>query len=150
MVDGFVQDAVETTSGDIWYQAQSSDGRTYYVQQGEGYVTQQQYAAAKSHSLSSSVGERNMDVNDALDSIESMQGRGTVPMPGDNYGTIERDLGQDKNKMLGYINAKFDVETEQEMLEAIEDYSEFVKEINNASSSDRRQEIREAYGVGGS
>lgn len=150
MVEGFVQDAVETTGGEVWYRAQSSDNRVYYVKQGEGYVSQEQYAAAKSHSLTSSVGERKMNVERALDSIESMQGRGSVPTTSENVGTLERALGTDKNRMLGYINAKFDVETEEEMRDAIEDYSNFVEAVSNAESSQERQDIREAYGVGGS
>lgn len=150
MPEGFVQDAVETTSGDVWYKAQSSDNRTYYVKQGEGYVSSEQYAAAKSHSLTSSVNERGMSVENALDEIESMQGRGSVPTTQENIGTLERALGSDKNRMLGYINAKFDVETEEEMRDAIEDYSDFVEAVENAESSQERQEIREAYGVGGS
>lgn len=159
MVEGFVQDAVETTSGDIWYRAQDANDRIYYVKQGEGIIgygtdsrAQKRYAAASGHSLSASVADRGMSVEDAIDDVESLQGRRTVPTTRDNQGTLRRALGREKNRMLGYIYAKYDIERgdTEAWNNAIEDYSEFRDEVKDAESSQERQQIREAYGIGGS
>lgn len=150
MVEGYVEDAVETTSGDIWYQARSSDGRRYHVKKGEGYKSQQQYAAAKSHSLSSSVGDRNVDPEKLIDRME-MIGPSSSPTKGLEEGTLQRELGGDKNQMLGYIYAKYDEpQNDEEWAEAVQDFANFVEEIEDASTDDEREKIRKNYGVGGS
>lgn len=150
MVEGYVLDAVETTSGDIWYKARSSDEREYYVKQGEGYVSSKQYAAAKSHSLSASVGERGVDPEALIDRMEMISSRSS-PTSGLVKGTLERELGGEQNQMLGYIYAKYDEpQNDEEWAEAIQDFANFVEEIENASSDQRREEIRDEYGVGGS
>lgn len=150
MVEGYVLDAVETTSGDTWYKARSSDGREYYVHQGEGYVSQQKYAAAKSHSLTASVGERNVDAESLIDEMNVI-GDMSVETAGLERGSLERELGSDRNRFLGYAYAKYDsLESDEEMARAIEDYSEFVEEIEEAETAEERQDIRDAYGVGGS
>lgn len=158
MVEGYVLDAVETTSGDIWYKARSSDDRVYYVKQGEGIVGwgndsdgQSRYAAAKSHSLESSVSERGVDPERIIDRMEKTSDRRTSPTKGLERGSLARELGGDKNKLLGYVNQKYGaIESQEEWIEAIEDYSEFVDEIGEASTQEERQDIKREFGVGDS
>lgn len=157
MVEGYVEDAVETTSGDIWYKARDDVDRTYYVKKGEGIIgygtegdARRRYAAAKSHSLSASVGERGVDPESLIDRME-MIGPRTSPTGGLEQGSLQRELGGDKNQMLGYIYAKYDEpESDEEWANAIQDFADFVEEIDDASTQQEREDIREAYGVGGS
>lgn len=150
MVEGYVTDAFETSSGSVWYQARNSDGDVYHVKQGEGQKYQTSYAAAKTHNLTNSIAENRADIDDIIDNMEMIDTR-TVDTSGLELGTLERALGSNRNQMLGYIYAKYDeIENEEDWQEALEDYSQFVDEIESASSDERREEIRENYNVGGS
>lgn len=150
MVEGYVTDAFETSSGAIWYQARNSEGDVYHVKKGEGQQSQQSYAAAKTHNLTNTISHDRTDIDSLLDNMEMINTR-TSETTGLEQGTLERELGANRNRMLGYIYAKYDeIETEEDWEEAIEDYSEFVNEIEEASTDREREDIREAYGVGGS
>lgn len=151
MPKGYVLDAVETSSGDVWYKARASDGDDYYVHRGQGMVSQEQYAAAKSHSLTASIGERDIDPEQVIENMQMTADRDTAETKGLERGTLARELGGDKNKMLGYINQKFgEIESEEEWIRAVEDYSEFVDEIDEASTQEERRDIKREFGVGAS
>lgn len=150
MVEGYVTDAFETSAGTVWYQARNSEGDLYHVKKGEGQKSQQAYAAAKTHNLTNSISDQRTDIDNLIDNMEMIDTR-TSETTGLQQGTLERELGANRNRMLGYIYAKYDeIETEEDWREAIEDYSEFVDEIEEASTDQEREDIREAYGVGGS
>lgn len=158
MVEGYVLDAVETTSGDVWYKARDDMEREYYVKQGEGIIgytgnsqAHARWAAAKSHSLASSVAERDVDPSKLMDRMDMLEDRRTSPTKGLERGSLLRELGGDKNKLLGYVNQKYGaIDSEEEFRNAIQDYSNFVDEISDASTQEEREQIRESYGVGGS
>jgi len=145
MSDGYVTEAFETTGGTTWYKANDSAGRTYHVKKGEGQVSQQQYAAARSHRPEVAAAERGESVD--LSNTETYSASRTAPTAGLERGSVEYRLGVNKNRWLGF---KFSPETPDDDAEAFESYSQMVDQLRDADSREEREGIRRQYGLGGS
>jgi len=100
MSDGFVNEAFETTSGDVWYRATDSEGRTYRVKQGSGRVNPEQYKAAKSHRPEVAISERGQSVESATEGTQTYDSDLTVPTMGLDRGSVEYRLGVNRNRFL--------------------------------------------------
>jgi len=147
MTDGFVTEAFETTSGQVWYTASDSEGRTYRVKQGEGRVKPQQYKAAKSHRPEIAIHERGQSVESATEDTLTYDSDLTVPTMGLDRGSVEYRLGVNRNRFLGFYNAD---STPDDRKEAIQEYTDMIAELKDADSRREREGIRESYGLGGS
>lgn len=147
MSDGYVREAFETTSGQVWYEASDSEGRTYRVKQGEGRVNEQQYKAAKSHRPEVAISERGQSVESATEGTLTYDSDLTVPTMGLDRGSVEYRLGVNRNRFLGFADAD---STPDDRNEAIRQYSNMVNELKLADSRQEREGIRASYGLGGS
>lgn len=147
MSEGFVNEAFETTSGDVWYRASDSEGRTYRVKKGEGRVSQEQYKAAKSHRPEVAIAERGESVQSATEGTQTYDSDLTVPTMGLDRGSEEYRLGVNRNRFLGFADSD---STPDDRDEAIREYANMINELKDADSRREREGIREAYGLGGS
>lgn len=145
MSDGFVTDAFETTSGDVWYQANDELGRTYHVKQGEGQKSQQAFAAAKSHTPETAAVKRGETPD--LSSTQTYDREISVPTTAIDRGTVEYRLGVNRNKWLGFFKSD---DTPDDKEAAFDQYSQMIEDLNDADTPDEREGIRRAYGLGGS
>lgn len=146
-----VKDYFQTTSGDGWYKAEDTVGRTYYVKEGEGRKSREAYAAAKSHTPEAAVGQRGEDVESALADVDLYQGNQSVPTMGLSRGTISRVKGGRRNKWLGYLNEVAGPDpSDEERAEAFRDFALMVEQLEAADTAAEREEIKEQFGVGDS
>lgn len=143
----FVNEAFETTSGDVWYRANDSEGRTYRVKKGEGRKSEQAYKAAKSHRPEVAISERGQDVQSATENTLTYDSDLTVPTMGLDRGSVEYRLGVNRNRFLGFADAD---STPDEREEAIREYANMISDLKDADSRREREGIRESYGLGGS
>lgn len=151
MPKGSVRDAFETTGGNTYYKAEDAAGRTYYVKEGGGRVSKQQFAAAKSHTPEAAVARRGESVESATRNVSKVEGDITVPTKGLPKGSLERAKGANRNKWLGFLNETRGPDpSDAERADAFEEYAEMVEALEDADSLEEREEIKDAFGVGGS
>ena len=148
-----VLDSFVTTSGKEYRKIEDSLGRTQYRADGEsGAISQQQFAAAKSHTPEKEIIKRdNLGGLDNLESLDQLGGEYTAELTRnvDAYerGSAERQRAADVNRWLGF---KHSPETPDDEIEAAKQYAEMKERLADATTPEEEQEIKRDYNIGGS
>lgn len=145
-----VAERFETTGG-ATFQKEQTDSGARYRKNGK-FVSQQQYAAGKSHTGEAEYIKRgNKGGIDAVDDIAELghpyDAELTQNVNAFERGTEARKRAAETNRWLGFKHSE---DTPDDPREAAEQYAEMKDELEQATTPDEEQDIKQQYNIGGS
>lgn len=151
--------AGESGDAGTYRKKRDSSGRTYYVKDGEGRISQESYAGAKRH-LNRFVTDgdglpKQIAEADTTEKLEQLTGipfdsqEGFLPIRGDADDLAEKKRAEG-NRYLGFYEARSDKYDSPDDPEAARDYIEFRNELKEAYGQEETAIVRKKYGLEGS
>lgn len=148
-----VLESFETTAGKTYKKIEDSLGRTQYRAEGEqGAISQNKFAAAKSHTPEKEIVSRgNQGGLENLESLDQLGGEYTAELTRNvnqyERGSDARKKAADVNRWLGFKHSN---ETPDDEIEAAKQYAEMKDRLEDATTPEEEQDIKRDYNIGGS